>query len=249
LKPRRTGPTLRVARQARRVRRLVPLTEDAQEVQAPLTALLIAGENGHCAGQQSQDCVRAETQDNEHQGHWAASGYNRCNGLSPGHPQVSRHASETCVQCRFRTERQPKLSKSPSLTPSRNACHSSGVNRRTGPSGALLSRTTTPPSEGSATSTQSPFDELNELLTQLCANRMSFHCQVAFYDSTSTRMRSVGLDEQSDRRYASKRPTPRPPTRHQRNRTTVRWNAGPASAGRGWPARRTRQACRTTGRP
>jgi hypothetical protein len=60
----------------------------------------------------------------------------------------------------------PKLSNSPLRAPPRKACHSSGVNRRTGPSGCLLLRTATPPSAMLATSTQLPLEKLSELLTQ-----------------------------------------------------------------------------------
>lgn len=60
----------------------------------------------------------------------------------------------------------PKLSNSPFRTPPRNACHSSGVNRRTGPSESLLLRTPISPSARLATSTQLPLEKLSELLTQ-----------------------------------------------------------------------------------
>jgi hypothetical protein len=60
----------------------------------------------------------------------------------------------------------PKLSNSPFRTPPRNACHSPDVNRRTGPSESLLSRTPIPPSGRPATSTQLLLEKLRELLTQ-----------------------------------------------------------------------------------
>jgi hypothetical protein len=47
-----------------------------------------------------------------------------------------------------------------------NACHSPGVNWRTGPPGYLLLRSPTPPSGRLATSTQLPLEKLRELLTQ-----------------------------------------------------------------------------------
>src|SRR5215467_8326882 len=61
----------------------------------------------------------------------------------------------------------PKPSNSPFRTPPRNACHSSDVNRRTGPSASLLLRTPIAPPGRSATSTQLPLAKLRELLTQL----------------------------------------------------------------------------------
>jgi hypothetical protein len=64
----------------------------------------------------------------------------------------------------------PKLSNSPFRAPPRKACHSSGVNRRTGPSESLLLRTPIPPSGRLATSTQFPLEKLRELLTQLGAD-------------------------------------------------------------------------------
>jgi hypothetical protein len=60
----------------------------------------------------------------------------------------------------------PKLSNSPFRAPPRNACHSSDVNRRTGPSESLLLRTPILPSGRLATSTQLPLEKLRELLTQ-----------------------------------------------------------------------------------
>jgi hypothetical protein len=60
----------------------------------------------------------------------------------------------------------PKLSNSPFRTPPRNACHSPGVNRRTGPLESLLSRTPISPSGRFATSTQSLLARLRELLIQ-----------------------------------------------------------------------------------
>ena len=60
----------------------------------------------------------------------------------------------------------PKLSNSPFRTPPRNACHSPDVNRRTGPSESLLSRTPISPSGRLATSTQLPLEKLRELLIQ-----------------------------------------------------------------------------------
>jgi hypothetical protein len=60
----------------------------------------------------------------------------------------------------------PKRSNSPFRAPPRKACHSSDVNRRTGPSGSLLLRTPIPPSGRLATSTQLPLEKLRELLTQ-----------------------------------------------------------------------------------
>jgi len=60
----------------------------------------------------------------------------------------------------------PKRSNSPFRTPPRNACHSSGVNRRTAPSASLLLRTPISSSGRLATSTQLPFEKLSELLTQ-----------------------------------------------------------------------------------
>jgi hypothetical protein len=50
----------------------------------------------------------------------------------------------------------PTLSNSPFRTPPRKACHSSGVNRRTGPAESLLLRTPTVPPGRLATSTQLP---------------------------------------------------------------------------------------------
>jgi hypothetical protein len=50
----------------------------------------------------------------------------------------------------------PKLSNSPFRTPPIKACHSSGVNRRTGPPDSLLLRTPTSPPDRLATSTQLP---------------------------------------------------------------------------------------------
>jgi len=61
---------------------------------------------------------------------------------------------------------RPKLSNSRFRTPPRNALHSSGVKRRTRPSGSRLLRTPTPPSGKSATSTQLPLAKLRELFTQ-----------------------------------------------------------------------------------
>lgn len=66
----------------------------------------------------------------------------------------------------MRDRYRPKLSNSPFRTPPRKACHSSGVNRRTGPPASLLLRIPMLPSTRSATSTQLPFEKLNELLTQ-----------------------------------------------------------------------------------
>jgi hypothetical protein len=60
----------------------------------------------------------------------------------------------------------PKPLNSPFCAPPRNACHSSDVNRRTGPAGSLLLRRPTPPSGRLATSTQLPLEKLRELLTQ-----------------------------------------------------------------------------------
>jgi hypothetical protein len=57
-------------------------------------------------------------------------------------------------------------SNSPFRTPPRNACHSSGVNRRTGPAASLLSRTPIWSPGRLATSTQLPLDKLRELLVQ-----------------------------------------------------------------------------------
>lgn len=62
--------------------------------------------------------------------------------------------------------RLPKLSNSPFRTPPINACHSPGVNRRTGPSASLLWRTPIRPSGRSATSTQLLLEKLRELLVQ-----------------------------------------------------------------------------------
>src|SRR5215469_12462775 len=62
---------------------------------------------------------------------------------------------------------RPKSSNSPFLTPPRKACHSSGVNRRTGPSRSRLLRTPTVPPGWSDTSTQLPLAKLSELLTQV----------------------------------------------------------------------------------
>src|SRR5712691_11630773 len=59
-----------------------------------------------------------------------------------------------------------KRSNSPFRAPPRNASHSLGVNRRTGPCGSLLSRTPMPPPGRLATSTQLLFEKLRELLTQ-----------------------------------------------------------------------------------
>src|SRR6266852_6394638 len=59
-----------------------------------------------------------------------------------------------------------KLSNSPFRTPPRNACHSSEVNRRTGPSESLLSRTPISPAGRLATSTQLLLEKLRELLIQ-----------------------------------------------------------------------------------
>jgi hypothetical protein len=50
----------------------------------------------------------------------------------------------------------PKLSNSPFRTPPTKACHSSDVNRRTGPAESLLSRTPISPPGRLATSTQLP---------------------------------------------------------------------------------------------
>ena len=61
----------------------------------------------------------------------------------------------------------PKSSNSPLCTPARKACHSSGVNRRTGPSRSRLFLTPTVPPGRSETSTQLPFAKLSELLTQV----------------------------------------------------------------------------------
>lgn len=72
-------------------------------------------------------------------------------------------ATAPCRLVRYR----PKLSNSPFCTPPINACHSSGVNARTAPSGCLLLRTPTPPSARLATSTQLPFEKLSELLIQV----------------------------------------------------------------------------------
>src|SRR5712691_6148210 len=59
-----------------------------------------------------------------------------------------------------------KRSNSPFRAPPRNASHSLGVNRRTGPCGSLESRTPTPPPGRLATSTQLLFEKLRELLIQ-----------------------------------------------------------------------------------
>jgi hypothetical protein len=59
-----------------------------------------------------------------------------------------------------------KLSNSPFRTPPRKACHSSDVNRRTGPSESLLLRTPISWPGRLATSTQLPLEKLRELLTQ-----------------------------------------------------------------------------------
>src|SRR5437588_9570556 len=59
-----------------------------------------------------------------------------------------------------------KRSNSPFRAPPRNASHSPGVNRRTGPCGSLLSRTPMPPLGRPATSTLLLFEKLRELLTQ-----------------------------------------------------------------------------------
>lgn len=59
-----------------------------------------------------------------------------------------------------------KISNSPFRTPCRNARHSSGGNRSTGPLTSLLSRIPTWTPGRSATSTQFPFAWLNELLVQ-----------------------------------------------------------------------------------
>src|SRR5450755_2681886 len=61
----------------------------------------------------------------------------------------------------------PKLSNSPFRAPPRKACHSSGVNRSTGPSGSLLLRRPIVRPGRLATSTQLPLEKLRELLTQL----------------------------------------------------------------------------------
>ena len=50
----------------------------------------------------------------------------------------------------------PKRSNSPFRTPPRKACHSAGVNRRTGPAESLLLRTPIVPPGRPATSTQLP---------------------------------------------------------------------------------------------
>src|SRR5579863_4185300 len=60
----------------------------------------------------------------------------------------------------------PNRSNSPPWAPPRNACHSPGVKRSTGPEGSLESRTPTPPSGRLATSTQLPLEKENELLIQ-----------------------------------------------------------------------------------
>ena len=60
----------------------------------------------------------------------------------------------------------PKLSNSPFRAPPRKASHSSGVNRRTGPSGSLLLRRPIVLPGRLATSTQLPLEKLSELLTQ-----------------------------------------------------------------------------------
>ena len=61
----------------------------------------------------------------------------------------------------------PKLSNSPFRAPPRKACHSSGVNRSTGPSGSRLLRRPIVQPGRLATSTQLPLEKLRELLTQL----------------------------------------------------------------------------------
>ena len=61
----------------------------------------------------------------------------------------------------------PKLSNSPLWAPPMKACHSSGVKRRTAPSGCRLLRTPISPPDRSATSTQLPLAKLSELLTHL----------------------------------------------------------------------------------
>ena len=71
-------------------------------------------------------------------------------------------ATALCLRGHF----LPKLSNSPFRTPPRNACHSSGVNRRTAPSASLLLRTPISSSGRLATSTQFPLEKLSELLTQ-----------------------------------------------------------------------------------
>src|ERR1700751_4224812 len=62
---------------------------------------------------------------------------------------------------------RPKSSNSPLRTPPRNACHSSGVNRRTAPSLSRLFLTPTVPPGRSDTSTQLPLAKLSELFTQV----------------------------------------------------------------------------------
>ncbi len=61
----------------------------------------------------------------------------------------------------------PKSSNSPWCTPPMKACHSSGVNRSTGPSRSRLFRTPTVPPGRSETSTQLPLAKLSELFTQV----------------------------------------------------------------------------------
>jgi hypothetical protein len=72
---------------------------------------------------------------------------------------------KAAVFCRFR-HFLPKRSNSPFRAPPRKACHSSGVNLRTEPSGSRLLRTPISPSGRLATSTQLPLEKLSELLTQ-----------------------------------------------------------------------------------
>jgi hypothetical protein len=77
----------------------------------------------------------------------------------------SYNGQETTAPCLYGYS-LPKLSNSPFRAPPRNACHSSDVNRRTGPSESLLLRTPILPSGRFATSTQLPLEKLRELLTQ-----------------------------------------------------------------------------------
>jgi hypothetical protein len=91
------------------------------------------------------------------------SGLRRDSHLRSGRQPSNEHGVTTPCLCGHCLQ---KRSNSPFRTPPRNACHSSGVNRRTGPAESLLLRTPISPWGRLATSTQLPFEKLRELFTQ-----------------------------------------------------------------------------------
>src|SRR6266704_5645118 len=81
----------------------------------------------------------------------------------PADDYHAKDPAKTCLQGHY----LPKLSNSPFRARPRNACHSSGVNRRIAASASLLLRTPISPPGRLAISTQFPLAKLRELLTHL----------------------------------------------------------------------------------